>query len=251
MEMSSWKRGYEQIPDVRGMEKELGESRKHTSPLWKYLAIGAIPILVCGVLALAVFAGVLSLGLVILHDRCPPAEIPVARTYVVDLDLAAHNWTSRAAAVTSLNSYLQTVAANKTLVYANAYNPLLVRFAHTSKELYTRIFNEVYYDTPDNVRTHTLPAAPSPSPIAMTACTRPDACACRVVSCDCGAGDCGDGRIAAGSFVHLVIGQWPRDGRQVDGGVHLPQRRPGRRHRIGHRSFGQPSRPGKGATRAP
>lgn len=150
MEMSSWKRGYEQIPDVRGMEKELGESRKHTSPLWKYLAIGAIPILVCGVLALAVFAGLLSLGLVILHDRCPPAEIPVARTYVVDLDLAAHNWTSRAAAVTSLNSYLQTVAANKTLVYANAYNPLLVRFVHTSKELYTRIFNEVYYDTPDN-----------------------------------------------------------------------------------------------------
>ncbi len=178
--MSSWKRGYEQIPDVRGMEKELGESRKHTSPLWKYLAIGAIPILVCGVLALAVFAGVLSLGLVILHDRCPPAEIPVARTYVVDLDLAAHNWTSRAAAVTSLNSYLQTVAANKTLVYANAYNPLLVRFAHTSKELYTRIFNEVYYDTPDNVRTH---AARGPVSFSDRRLRAPGLTLVRVVSC--------------------------------------------------------------------
>jgi hypothetical protein len=154
MEMSTWKRGYEQIPDVRGMEKELGESRKRTSPLWKYLAIGAIPILVCGVLALAVFAGVLSLGLVILHDRCPPAEIPVTRTYVVDLDLAAaqHNWANRTSTVASVNSYLQSVAANKTLVYSNAYNPLIVRFAHTSKEVYNRLYNEVYYDTPDNVR---------------------------------------------------------------------------------------------------
>lgn len=158
MEMSTWKRGYEQIPDVRSVEKELGESRKRTSPLWKYLAIGAIPILVCGVLALAVFAGVLSLGLVILHDRCPPAHIPVTRAYLVDLDVNAQsprNWTNRAGVVASINSFLQSVAANKSLVYAKAYNPLVVRFAHTSKEVYNRLFQEVYYDTSDNALART------------------------------------------------------------------------------------------------
>jgi hypothetical protein len=149
MEMSSWKRGYEQIPDVRSMEKELGESRKNTSPLWKYLAIGAIPILICGVIALAVFAGMLSLGLVILHDRCPPAEIPVQRTYVIDLSLTSHNWTNRGNATALLNSYFATVAANTSLVYTQSNNPLKVRFLHTSAQVYNQLFHEVYLDTPD------------------------------------------------------------------------------------------------------
>jgi hypothetical protein len=151
--MNMWRRGYEQIPDIRTVEKELGESRKHTSPLWKYLAIGAIPTLICGILALAIFAGVLSLGLVILHERCPPAVIPVARTYVVGLEVnqTKLDWSTRATVITALESYLHSIASKQGLVYLQANNPLSVRFNHAQTQSYVRIFNEIYLDTPDHL----------------------------------------------------------------------------------------------------
>lgn len=155
MEMSSWKRGYEQLPDVRQVEKELGESRKRTSVLWKYLAIGAIPILIFIILALAAVGGVLSLGLVILHDRCPPARIPVVRAYHIPFDMspqATHSWGNRTTTLTAFGNYLQSVASASSLVYTNAYEPLKVKFAHNTKEVYTVIFHEQYFDTPNKVR---------------------------------------------------------------------------------------------------
>lgn len=154
MEMATWKRGYEQLPDVRGVEKELGESRKNTSVLWKYLAVGSIPVLCCIILLLAIFAGVLSVGIVILHERCPPAQIPVVNGYYIPLDMspqAAYSWANRSATMNAFNNYLQALSTNRSLVYTNAYQSLQVQFNHNTNQIYNLIYHQQYFDTPNQV----------------------------------------------------------------------------------------------------